>query len=171
MKDRMNGFTLLELMLTLVIVSILVVLVAPGFSASIARGQLVSSSNQLLGLLQAARSEAITRNVKVQVCPLNGATASATCQSGLGTGGEIGILAPDPNSPNTLTVVQRISFSGKITPVNAASLPTFNFRRNGWAKNTAELPSWTLKNTVGDCTEISLSLVGQPSAKNITCPN
>ncbi|WP_292743448.1 pilus assembly FimT family protein, partial [Methylophaga sp. UBA3595] len=60
-----NGFTLIELMITLVVVIILVSIAAPSFNAMIRDNRLATEANNFLGSLQLAKSEAIRRGVQV----------------------------------------------------------------------------------------------------------
>lgn len=60
-----KGFTLIELMITLVVVVILVSLAAPSFNSMIRENRLTTQANDLLGVLQLAKSEAIRRGVQV----------------------------------------------------------------------------------------------------------
>ncbi|AUZ85694.1 GspH/FimT family pseudopilin [Methylophaga nitratireducenticrescens] len=60
-----NGFTLIELMITLVVVIILVAIAAPSFNSMIRDNRAATQANNLLSSLQLARSEAINRGVQV----------------------------------------------------------------------------------------------------------
>ncbi len=79
MPSRSRGFTLLELMITIVVAAILVAIALPGFRDLIHRNQVSSASNALLASLSYARTEAITRGQIVSMCP--GSKASG-CASG-----------------------------------------------------------------------------------------
>ena len=63
-----TGFTLTELMVTLVIVGILVVAGGPLLSTTLQGGQMVASTNELVSAMHIARSEAIKLNRKVTMC-------------------------------------------------------------------------------------------------------
>ena len=56
---RLRGFTLVELMITIAILAIVAALAAPSFNGLLKRNQRSSCSNQLIGLLQMARSESV----------------------------------------------------------------------------------------------------------------
>lgn len=81
---RARGYTLIELMLTIFVLSILTVIAVPNFRDFMRRNNVVSQSNSLLADLQYARSEAITRRGMVAVCPraATAGEATATCASG-----------------------------------------------------------------------------------------
>jgi type IV fimbrial biogenesis protein FimT len=62
-----QGFTLLELMVTVAIAAILVTMAVPTFRDTIRNNRLVTTNNMLLASLNLARSEAIKRNMPVTV--------------------------------------------------------------------------------------------------------
>ena len=71
-----KGFTLIELMIVMVIVSILTMIAAPSFRSVMADNRATSTANELLYALQVARTEAIKRNAMVSLCP---SSDQATC--------------------------------------------------------------------------------------------
>lgn len=64
-----KGITLLELLITLSIMSILLSLAAPSFTNLVAEVRLASVADDLYSSLQLARTEAVKRAVKVEICP------------------------------------------------------------------------------------------------------
>lgn len=71
-----QGFSLIELLVTISIVAILLAAVVPSFSRSIANTHIATVRDNLISSLQFARSEAISRNVAVALCP---STDGANC--------------------------------------------------------------------------------------------
>ena len=63
-----KGFTLIELMITLVIAAILLTTAVPSFEALITNNRLSTQANAFIGALYLARAEAIKRNLDVTVC-------------------------------------------------------------------------------------------------------
>jgi len=60
-----NGFTLIELMITLVVVIILVAIAAPSFTSMIRDNRAATQANSFLASLQTARSESINRGMQI----------------------------------------------------------------------------------------------------------
>lgn len=64
-----RGFTLIELMLTLVVMGVALAVAVPSWTTFIANNQLTSQTNALTSSLLLARSEAIKQNRGVVLCP------------------------------------------------------------------------------------------------------
>lgn len=60
-KQKQLGFTMIELLITLGLVSILAMLAAPSFAQFIKQERLVTTANQLSSVYRYARSEAVKR--------------------------------------------------------------------------------------------------------------
>ena len=76
MKRNNSGFSLIELMVTISIFAILVAVATPAFISTITGNKLGSARDNLISALQLAKTEAISRNTNVSICP---STDSATC--------------------------------------------------------------------------------------------
>ncbi len=77
LKRRPGGFTLIELMVTVAIISILLVLVAPSFQDMILMQRLRGIDAQLITDIQFARAEAVARGRYVRINM--GSDSSQTC--------------------------------------------------------------------------------------------
>jgi type IV fimbrial biogenesis protein FimT len=64
---NMRGFTLLELIIVLAVMAILVAWGFPSLDESIKNNRMVAQNNEMIAMLQYARSEAIRRNTSVEV--------------------------------------------------------------------------------------------------------
>jgi type IV fimbrial biogenesis protein FimT len=79
-KQRLRrGFTIVELMVSLTILSVLIAVAVPAFRDAGLPSQLRAVANGLLAATQIARSEAIKRNAAVQLCV---SADGKTCGSG-----------------------------------------------------------------------------------------
>jgi type IV fimbrial biogenesis protein FimT len=69
--SRSKGFTLVELMVALAVAAILLGIAVPSFRDMLERNRVAAQSNDLLGGLQATRSEAIRKNATHRFCNSN----------------------------------------------------------------------------------------------------
>ncbi|ABM38208.1 GspH/FimT family pseudopilin [Polaromonas naphthalenivorans] len=76
-NSKGNGFTLIEVMVSLAILGILAALAAPSFSETIKRYRVNAIKDDLIASMQAARSEAIRRGTSITLIRLPGCGAEA----------------------------------------------------------------------------------------------
>ena len=79
-RRQQNAFTLIELLITIAILGALMAIALPSLNGFVLSNRLSSDVNGFLGLINYARSEAITRNQDVLICPRsnNAITCEAT---------------------------------------------------------------------------------------------
>jgi type IV fimbrial biogenesis protein FimT len=80
LAKRQRGFSLIELMLTLVIAATLMGVAVPAFRGVVNSNRVIAQSNDIVAALNLARSEAITRNTNIKLCGAATAT-STTCST------------------------------------------------------------------------------------------
>ncbi len=68
MKTKQGGFTLVELMFTIMVLGVLLGLAVPNFRNFLRNSNLTTSANELLADLNLARTEAIKRRTIVSIC-------------------------------------------------------------------------------------------------------
>jgi type IV fimbrial biogenesis protein FimT len=82
-KGSERGFTLVELVITLVVLGVLMAMAIPSFRYVQNSSRLSGASNELVASLQSARMEAVRRNGRVVLCSsADGASCSADVNSG-----------------------------------------------------------------------------------------
>lgn len=74
---RTTGFTIIELMITVVVLGIALAFAVPNLQTFIMNNRMTSNLNQLSSNLALARNEAIKQNMPVVVCPTGGGEACA----------------------------------------------------------------------------------------------
>lgn len=94
-NTRSRGLTLIELMISLVILSITVMAVAPTMAQLIHGNRLRTEAGRLLTAINLARSEAVIRNIPVSLCPSNMSSSGVASCSGRYADGWIVFTNPD----------------------------------------------------------------------------
>lgn len=143
-----KGFTLIELMVVLAIIAIVAAVAVPSYQSSIEAGRKTSAINNLLGALQFARSEAVTRRSdQVKVCAsgggsscsgndwsaggvvLDGATLLRTIPPALGvtiTGDAITFNDDGTTTASEIEVKDKTKASDKVISVNIVGAAKIN---------------------------------------------
>lgn len=126
---KKNGFSLVELLVTMSILGILLMAALPSFKSSSINNSLIAETNQVNSAFSFARNEAYRRNNYVSICA---SSDGSTCSgSNFNTGlivfsnpGKAGLS----NSNQILKIYDKWSGNdkGKITIADATSVFTFN---------------------------------------------
>ena len=101
MKKK-SGFTLLELIIVLALISIVMAFGIPSMQTFTQNDRLTTNINKLIGHLAYARSEAVTRSQQVVVCASND---GASCSGGWADGW---IVYIDADADNSFTAGEEI---------------------------------------------------------------
>ncbi|WP_165973453.1 GspH/FimT family pseudopilin [Luteibacter rhizovicinus] len=76
-RTKNAGFSIVELMITIMVLAILLAIAVPSFRSTMRRSNVSNVANNLMGDLQYARGEAATRHKFVSICrSLDGATCT-----------------------------------------------------------------------------------------------
>ena len=98
-----SGFTLLELLITVAIISIVMAIAVPSMTSFTQNDRLTTNINTLIGHLAYARSEAVKRSQQVSICSSNNAT---TCTGGNWQDGWIVYI--DADGDNSFTAGEEV---------------------------------------------------------------
>lgn len=118
---KSEGFTLIEVLVTIAVLVILASLAVPSFSSVFRSNRAASEANQVLSLVMLARSEAIRRNRSVSIC---GSTDGATCSGEQAWDDGVivfvdptGVQDRDPNDPEQ-TLVQSVVPLSRVSTIS-----------------------------------------------------
>lgn len=171
-----HGFTMIEILMVIALLGVLVSLAMPDLTAFVTKGRVTGLTNELLGDLSYARSEAATRQADVAICV---STNLASC-----TGGESWdkgrIIFVDANADGAVTVtspvtepVLRVSQAMNAMIVTASGFggtDLVRFRPFGGLRPAA---GGSIKLCPASGTEgrtISVAITGRPLISKSTCP-
>ena len=155
-----RGFSLLELLVTIAVAAILLAVAIPSYRSVVQRNAMAATVNDLVGDLNYARSQAVTRGQDVFVCSSNN---QLNCNGGKdwSTGWVIyAAVDPSENSP-TPTKDNRLRVHG---PVGAgfqisAGGGSLSFNSSGFAMSG---DTFTAKgNDVGQVTQVRVAVTGR----------
>lgn len=126
--QRIAGFTLVELMITIAVLAVILAIATPSFTTVINNNRLTAQTNDLVAALQMARSEALKRNSSVAVCR---SVTGTSCAGAVGVW-EQWIIADSDG--------EMMRHGQARSPVQlSADEPTVSFRGNGMAQDAAEI--------------------------------
>lgn len=126
-SNHINGFTLIELMISLSVFCLLIIMAAPSFKNLIFNTRLTANSDSLINALNYARSRALTEAINVVVCPI-GSPNSTAC-GGSWSSGWIVVTQP---TTGTATLLKSLQFS-PTDPVLTSNVSTVVFDSHGIA--------------------------------------
>lgn len=187
---KAQGFTLVELLTTLVVVVTMLSLGVPAISSLRDSGELAAVSNSLMGAVNLARSEAVTRGVPVTICKLKAdenpaviACEDETTATDWSAGwlvfedpDENGVLdnADDPPAEELIRLWRAPPGNAAILAVDEDDNGLTSLRFDPFGANTARKRArLTIANP--DCTGnqarvISISVAGRISKTMASCP-
>jgi len=170
MRERHNrrawqrGFTLVELMIVVVIAAILLGIAVPGARDVLIRNRMTAKLNEMVGAVQAARSEAVKNNQNVVLC------RSADGTDCDGAGWEDGwIVWLDGDADGTVDADEVLLEGGPADQFTFGGLAvaSVTFRPDGTPSSTGTLRLCYGSQLEG---ELTLDVTGRPSSKKIYPP-
>ena len=159
---RQTGFTLIELMITLIVAAILLTIGIPSFSDFIKNNRLVSYANEFVAGAHLARSEAIKRNGVVSLCPSLDGTSCAAAGTGWGDGWIV-FVNVDHDSPAARDPGEELLYAYPDWPAGSilANRTTLSFRAFGQSSVTATFTFCDARGG-GNARAVIISQTGRP---------
>ena len=169
--SRQTGFSLIELMFTVALLSIVLALGVPAFTELIASTKLTSATNTLIGHLQYARAEAVKRGRGlVGVGPYGSDTAWLNDDSW--EGGYM-VAAADNAYPPNLRVLRRVGKTDLASLTITSSRNVVYFERDGTVRGVVNTTLRICsKNDPTKKRQVVISSMGRVRAsdQDFTCP-
>lgn len=160
-EGSVEGFTLIELMVVLVIVAVLLAIALPSFSVLTLRTKLRSYTNDIVTSVHLARSEAIKRNREITLCVSN---SDGTDCNGSGTWDQGWIVLDDPND---MVIKWQQAAPSDITLKEKDGIHTIKFKSSGLNGTPATFYLCAAKSTAGvKEIQVPVSATGRPRADN-----
>jgi len=129
---RTAGFTLIELMMTLMVAAILMAIAIPGFRNMLLSQRLSTAANSMVNTINTARMEAIKRNASAQFCSDDPArntndTLGAICAANAGA-----VYAINNASPPVVTRILNVADLGAALQLSSVMALRFNAQGVGY---------------------------------------
>lgn len=169
MGRRTLGFTLLEMLVTLMLLAVLTAAAAPSFGGLLQGNLAAAHADALMTSLALARSEAIKRNLRVMLCK---STDGASCT----TAGDWahGVLDMDED-----VLRAQAALPGKFTLNNSTARNWYAYRPDGSAASSGGLVTGTFRvcPPTGDASRarrVVTNITGRPQVRlgigTLSCP-
>lgn len=169
-RTRQGGFTIIELMITVVTVAILASLAVPAFDRAIRNNRVLSDTNSLIAAVANARSEAMKRSRFVSICPSSdGATCGASWTDGWILYVEKTTVATG-DAPDIDTVLLVGDTNNALQVNQTAGNAWIRFTSRGMAEQsvTLEIRPATC-NATYEYRELVFGITGRPAVTKQTC--
>lgn len=174
-KSHHNGFTLIELMVTISIISIVLAFGIPWFGNVITENRMATQANELVSAIAVARSEAIKQRVTVRLCSSEDTDAENPTCAGSNDWAQGWLVYADANNDGVADAGEAIRVA---EPLRAGS--TLEAGENSIAFDSR---GFLMSNPVvfnlapnasscqdGQARDIALSASGHPSVTKEACP-
>lgn len=176
MEKTQHGFSLIELLVTIVIAGLLSAIAIPNYTKLMANSRASTYANQLVSDLRYARSIAMLNNTPAGVCQTT-AIGSTACDNLAAWQKGWSVLLY--NADSTISIKHHFQFNSAFTTVSNKGISisggtqnTFTFQGNGMP-NPLPVSSYTFTITPAGCTSgytITIPADGQITKNTFACP-
>ena len=139
--NDVSGFTLVELLISIAVMSLILILGIPSFMTFIQNNRVMSQMDEFANALNYARTTALNQNITVAVCPAT-ANNSSTCGANWSTGW---IVITQPATGGATLLASHINGSNDPTlssvTVSSAAASIVSFDSMGLATSQANFKS------------------------------
>lgn len=165
--NRQNGFSLIEVVVTMAIAAIVLSIGVPSFQSYIQNSRKTTSINELATALQLARNTAISRRVSITVCKSNNrSTCNTGASSGDWTQGWI-VFAdtsgdPTQRAPNEELLRVHSALTGNNSFIgNTNTVNRVTFSAQGLARSSNGTITFCDRRGAGNASALVISIGGQ----------
>lgn len=144
-----RGFTLIELMVTMVLVAVLLRIGIPSFVSFQRNSELTSAANGLLSSVNSARTEAMKRNMNAGVVPASGSSWAGGWTAFVDVDGDGSFDATKDLVLSTQPALASY-FSVTGTGTATGSTPTIFFNSSGYVKDFGNVTMEIARNDLSD---------------------
>ncbi|WP_444920977.1 GspH/FimT family pseudopilin [Microbulbifer sp. CnH-101-G] len=172
---RQRGFTLVELMVTLMVMAILVSIAMPSFTNSINNNRSIALSEEFIGALSYARSEAVKRGAAVSICAsTDGASCTAADTWSQGWIVFVDVAVDDNTIPPNVGAVLRSWEADENAVITVEQGAATNFIRYTSLGTLGRFNQTTINSKVSGCTTnsartIMVSGSGIATVSKVSC--
>lgn len=170
MPKQQKGFTLVELMITVVIAAILLGVAVPGFVELLERNRMQSAASGVYTSLMLARSEALKRNTSVVICRRDPATGMCATSGTTGDWKQGWVVHPAAD-PNDVLLQREGMTSGDtlwVVDAGPAEIGTLSYGPDGSASGVATFVMCNSEAEISSGREVQVEITGKPRMRNTT---
>ncbi|MFC3816504.1 GspH/FimT family pseudopilin [Lysobacter sp. GCM10012299] len=153
-QRRIAGFSLIELMITVVVLGVVMGIAIPSFRYVHNSGRITAPSNELVASIQLARAEAMRRNARVVMCSSANNTSCSNSSSWAGW-----IVFADTDRDGTVdageTIIKAFTVAAPATVTSSSNVTQGKlvFRSDGFPRNTG---GTLLQAKIGVCAAVTM---------------
>jgi prepilin-type N-terminal cleavage/methylation domain-containing protein len=167
--NRQSGFTIIELMITVILIAVVAAVAVPSFRTMVQNNRIATQANTFITAINLARSEAVKRGRDVYLSSTSGTVV-------WGDGWRLWVDENGNGSEDAgelLRVFEALEGGSTLTSVNGHT--AVRYLANGYiflANAGDPVPTFALRipNCTGDSArDIEINLVGRPSVTRVNC--